>query len=59
MANTDILGLVVTIGFITAGFSVIPLDRWLERRRLRRIRNQAHRPNAVRARRAAARWVRS
>lgn len=41
----DPMGIVVTVGFIVLGLSLIPLDKWLDNRRERRDarrRNQAH-----------------
>lgn len=52
----DPMALVVTIGFIALGLSVIPIDRWLENRRRERRRNQAHR--RLTHRRRFASWVR-
>jgi hypothetical protein len=52
----DPIGIVLTVGFVIFALSMIPVDRWLERRRLERRRNQAHR--RMTQRRRVARWVR-
>jgi hypothetical protein len=52
----DFATLAVTVGFVLAVIGTVNLDRWLDRRRARRLRNQA-RPMI--ARRAAARWRRA
>lgn len=56
MHPSDVASLLIVIGFVGAGLGTIPLDRWLERRRNERMRNQAHKIGF--ARRSAARWVR-
>lgn len=57
MTRHAIEGLFATLGFLSLGLSLIPINDWLDRRRRDRRRQQAHRRMTLRRR--VARWVRA